>query len=53
VGDGLGRTVDPVELGEGVQLNRTVEDFAVEGQDIASGTWEMQVWRGVGHTARY
>ena len=40
VGDGIGRTVDPVELREGVQLNCTAKDVAVERQGLTSSARE-------------
>jgi hypothetical protein len=49
VGDGIGRTVDPVELREGVQLNCTAEDVTVERQGRTSGAGEMDVGRRVSH----
>jgi hypothetical protein len=47
--DGIARTVRPAELGEGVQLDRTAEDLAVEGQSLASGSRQVDVRGGVGH----
>lgn len=49
VGDGVSRTVGPVELGECVQLDFATEDIAIEGQGLASSSGEMKVGRRVGH----
>jgi hypothetical protein len=45
VGNGIGRTVGPVELPEGVQLNCTAKDFTVERQGLTSSAWEKDVGR--------
>src|SRR5215471_8769276 len=49
VGDGIGRTVGPVELREGVQLNCTAKDVTVERQGLTSSTREKDVRRRAGH----
>jgi len=51
VGDGIGRTVGPVELREGVQLNFAAEDITVEGQGFTSGAREVEVRRRAGHAS--
>jgi len=51
VGNGIGRTVGPVELREGVQLNCTAKDFTVERQGLASSAGEMDVGRRAGHAS--
>ena len=43
VGNGIGRTVGPVELRESMQLNCTAEDFTVEGQGLTSSAGKMNV----------
>ena len=43
VGDGIGRTVVPAELREGVQLNCTAKDVTVERQGLTRGAGEKDV----------
>ena len=49
VGNGIGRTIGPVELRKGVQLNCTAKDITVERQGLTSSTGEMDVGRRAGH----
>ncbi len=51
VGNGIRRTIGPVELREGVQLNCTAKDFTVERQGFMSGAREMEVGRRAGHAS--
>jgi hypothetical protein len=49
VGNGIGRTVGPVELRESVQLNGTAKDLTVERQGLTSSAGKMDVGRRSGH----
>ena len=49
VGNGISRTVGPVELRERVQLNCTAKDVTVERQGLASGAGKMKIGRRVSH----
>src|SRR5215475_5132357 len=49
VGDGIGRTVGPVELRVGVQLNCTAKDVTVERQGLTSSAREEDIGPRVSH----
>jgi hypothetical protein len=49
MGDGIGRTVGPVELREGVQLNCTAKDVTVERQGLKSSAGEKDVGLWASH----
>ena len=49
VRNGIGRTIGPAELREGVQLNCTAKDVTVERQGFTSSAREMDIGRRAGH----
>lgn len=49
VSNATGRTAGPVDLREGVQLNRTIKDITVERQRLTGSAGEMEAGRRAGH----